>query len=71
MMSMGCLVRWIALLNSELFVQALSKAGVPHELLRFETGGHAFGLGVRGGEPAMWPARCLAWLNTQKLLAAP
>lgn len=57
--------------GSELFAAALAKAGVAHELMRLEKGGHGFGLGVRGGEPAAWPARCLAWLNTQKLLAAP
>ena len=57
--------------NSEMFAEALSKAGVPHEFMRLEKGGHGFGLGVRGGEPATWPARCLTWLAAQKLLAAP
>lgn len=61
----------VKIANSELFAEALGKAGVSHELLRLEKGGHGFGLGVRGGEPAMWPARCLAWLTTQKLLASP
>lgn len=57
--------------NSELFAEALAKAGVHHEFMRLEKGGHGFGLGVRGGEPAAWPARCLTWLGTQKLLTAP
>lgn len=61
----------VKIANSELFAEALSKVGVQHEFMRLEKGGHGFGLGVRGGEPAAWPARCLAWLNTQKLLAAP
>ncbi len=61
----------VKIANSELFAEALAKADVPHEFMRLEKGGHGFGLGVRGGEPAAWPARCLAWLNTQKLLAAP
>lgn len=61
----------VKIANSESFAEALNKVGVPHELLRLEKGGHGFGLGVRGGEPATWPARCLAWLNAQKFLAAP
>ena len=61
----------VKIANSELFAEALAKADVPHEFMRLEKGGHGFGLGVRGGEPAAWPARCLAWLNTQRLLAAP
>jgi len=50
--------------NSELFLAALKKSGVPGELMVFETGGHGFGLG-RGPEheTAAWPARCIAWLG--------
>jgi len=54
--------------NSILFHQALEKAGVASELLVLETGGHGFGLGVSGGEPAGWPARCEQWLAKQKIL---
>ena len=54
--------------NSILFHQALQKAGVPAELVLFETGGHGFGLGVNGGAPAAWPARCEQWLAKQGLL---
>lgn len=55
--------------NSELFAAALKTAGVPHELMRLEKGGHGFGLGIRGGEPAAWPDRCLAWMKARGLLA--
>jgi acetyl esterase/lipase len=54
--------------NSELFAAALKAMEVPHEFLRLQTGGHGFGLGVRGGEPAAWPARFLAWLQERKIL---
>lgn len=54
--------------GSESFAAALAKAGVAHELMRLEKGGHGFGLGVRGGEPVAWPARCLAWLAAQQFL---
>lgn len=57
--------------NSELFAAALAKAGVAHEFMRLEQGGHGFGLGVRGGEPAAWPARCLAWLAARKIITSP
>ena len=61
----------VKIANSELFAAALAKAGVAHELLRLEQGGHGFGLGVKGGEPATWPDRCLAWLSRQGLLGKP
>jgi acetyl esterase/lipase len=61
----------VKIANSEMFSDALSKAGVAHEFMRLEKGGHGFGLGVRGGEPAAWPARCLAWLRAQKFLTSP
>ena len=54
--------------NSELYVAALTKAGVPVEFARFEKGGHGFGLGIKGGEPATWPDRCIAWMGKQGLL---
>lgn len=60
----------VKIANSELFAEALAKAGVAHEFMRLEKGGHGFGLGVRGGEPAAWPARCLVWLRSQGLLTA-
>lgn len=54
--------------NSELFAAACKKAGVPVELLAFETGGHGFGLGVNGGDPATWPAKAAEWMKKQGLL---
>ena len=58
----------VKIANSEMFAAALEKAGVAHEFLRLEKGGHGFGLGVNGGEPATWPERCFAWLGKQGLL---
>lgn len=57
--------------NSELYVAAMKKAGVPVEFARFEKGGHGFGLGINGGDPATWPERCIAWMKTQELLGKP
>lgn len=57
--------------NSDAYVAALTKAGVPHEFLRMEKGGHGFGMGIKGGEPATWPDRCLAWMGNQGLLGKP
>ena len=54
--------------NSELFADACRKAGVPVELLTFDTGGHGFGLGVKGGEPATWPAKCVEWMKARGLM---
>jgi acetyl esterase/lipase len=54
--------------NSVQFRDALRQAGVACELVLLEKGGHGFGLGVNGGEPATWPARCAAWLRAQKIL---
>jgi acetyl esterase/lipase len=56
--------------NSILYSEALKKAGVACELMLFEKGGHGYGLGVRGGEPAAWPAKCAEWLKAQKILPA-
>lgn len=51
--------------NSLRFYAALQKAGVPSEFHVLEKGGHGFGLGVNGGEPATWPALCAVWLKTR------
>ncbi len=61
----------VKVINSDLFAAALTTAGVPHEFMRLEKGGHGFGLGVRGGEPAAWPSRFLLWLRGQGLLTQP
>lgn len=47
--------------NSIAYATALERAGVAHESLLYEKGGHGFG--VRGGATADWPERCLAWLR--------
>lgn len=54
--------------NSLRFFQALTKAGVPAELLAFERGSH--GLGLRGGlgTSSLWPARAEEWLRYRGLL---
>ena len=49
--------------NSIIYADALRRAGVSHELLLYDRGGHGFGLGVRGGEAAEWPERCAGWLS--------
>jgi acetyl esterase/lipase len=60
----------VSVQNSVLFAEALKRAGVPHEFLRLKTGGHGFGLGVGGGEPAAWPDRCAAWLRANRFLGS-
>ena len=42
--------------------QAWKKAGVKAEAHFYATGGHAYGLGVRGGPVASWPDRFIDWL---------
>lgn len=54
-------------LHSERYHQALSKAGVPSELLILDSGGHGFALAIRGGEPLKWPPLCAEWLKTHVL----
>ncbi|HYG78697.1 MAG TPA: alpha/beta hydrolase [Planctomycetota bacterium] len=46
--------------NSDNYVEALKKAGVPHEYIRGEFGNHGFGLN------AVWDAKCIAWLRGLK-----
>lgn len=56
--------------NSTLMAAALRRAGVPVELHQFQQGGHGWGLGRKGSEPAAWPSLLLAWLRTNGWLAA-
>ena len=60
----------ISVQNSVLFYEALNRTKVPCEFLRLKTGGHGFGLGVHGGEPAAWPDRCAAWLKANHFLGS-
>ncbi|WP_219114154.1 alpha/beta hydrolase [Janthinobacterium sp. UMAB-56] len=50
--------------NSVLMAAALRRAGVPVELHQFQSGGHGWGLGKPGSEPAAWPQLLLAWLQS-------
>ena len=50
--------------NSLLMAAALRRAGVPVELHQFRSGGHGWGLGKPGSEPAAWPQLLLAWLRS-------
>ncbi|MFI4862031.1 MAG: alpha/beta hydrolase [Phycisphaerales bacterium JB063] len=53
--------------NSEMFLAALERAGVPGMLAEQATGGHGFGMRRIDGEP-WWPERLMAWLDEQGLL---
>ena len=55
--------------NSTKLAEAAKKAGVPHELVLFETGGHGFGLGKPGSEAAVWFDRLMTWMQAQKFVA--
>jgi acetyl esterase/lipase len=47
--------------NSRVYADALRKAGVPVTQIEFKTGGHGYGMGKPGSEPAVWPARFVAF----------
>ena len=57
--------------NSQLMASALHRAGVPVELHLFRHGGHGWGLGKPGSEPAAWPQLLLAWLQAHGWMTAP
>lgn len=54
----------VILKNSELYADALKKAGVEHELVVFEKGPHGVGLG--GSDPVLsqWPKKLERWLQS-------
>lgn len=54
--------------NSIRFFQALTKAGVPAELLAFERGSHGLGMRQGLGTSSEWPARAAEWLRHRGLL---
>ena len=56
--------------NSVRLAAALRMAKVPVELRLLEQGGHGFGLGIHGGEPAQWPQVLAAWLKQRNVLPA-
>lgn len=49
--------------NSLLMFAALRRAQVPAELHVFQRGGHGWGMGRPGSEPAAWPLLLQAWLK--------
>lgn len=57
--------------NSQRMASALRRAGVPVELHLFRHGGHGWGLGKPGSEPAAWPQLLLAWLQAHGWMTAP
>ena len=57
--------------NSALMAAALRRAGVPVQLQQFRHGGHGWGLGKRGSEPAAWPPLLLAWLQSRGWMPQP
>lgn len=57
----------VKLENSLRFYRALQKHKVPARLLIYNTGGHGYGLGERGGEVATWPEQCAIWLTERGL----
>lgn len=57
----------VPVVNSEMFLDALKKAGVPGELHLFEKGGHGFGMGH--GESEQWPKLCETWMRSIGMLA--
>ena len=54
--------------NSEVYVAACKRASVPVHFVRFDKGGHGFGLGVNGGPPATWPKQCANWFREIKVV---
>lgn len=54
--------------NSEMYVEAAKKAGVPVELAVYKQGGHGYGLGRKGQDNEAWPAACAAWLKSRGVL---
>lgn len=49
--------------NSRLMDAALRKAGVPVKLQMFQQGGHGWGLGKPGSDPAVWPQLFMEWVR--------
>jgi glycosyltransferase involved in cell wall biosynthesis/acetyl esterase/lipase len=54
--------------NSIRYADVLRQAGVPHELVLYDHGGHGFGLGASDRILAQWPGRCIEWLRAQGLI---
>lgn len=55
--------------NSLMYLDALTRAGVPAELYVFEQGGHGIGMRDGLGNASAWPRRAEDWLRQRGLLA--
>jgi acetyl esterase/lipase len=63
--------RVVPFANSELYRDALVKAGVPVELQLYNHGAHGYGLGRAGIDASAWPKACEAWLRARGILTMP
>jgi acetyl esterase/lipase len=51
--------------------QALRKTGVREQYVEFKKGGHSWGMGRPGSEPAQWPHMFLVWARGEGFLKDP
>ena len=58
----------VPIANAERMDAAAAKAGVPHEYLAFEKGGHGFNLGSNE-KTRTWFAKCVTWMRSRQMLA--
>jgi acetyl esterase/lipase len=58
----------VPLANAQRMTAAAAKAGVPHELVIYDKGGHGFGLG-NNEQTRTWMPKCLAWLRANGAIA--
>ena len=56
--------------NSKVFADALSAAGIPHELHLYQDGQHGTCLNAPV-DMAAWPTQCVSWLSASKFLSGP
>ena len=54
--------------NSLFYYLALKNAKVRVQMSLFASGGHGYGLGVRGGPVANWPRHCEAWMRESGII---
>ena len=55
--------------NSQVFLAACKRHGVPAELALHQAGRHGLGLAKNVPETSNWPEQCLDWLRRRRLLA--